>query len=270
MAVTNLGAHSSSGLGHRPLKAETTGSNPVCATRPLFLATIASTPPASYHLMHHFVIWCDNIPTGNSLKSLVKETSMHDKRHSRYAGQFDSLILESGASNQDTSEQFEPIVIDGSDILSVKLPFDFVSQSVVGDVSLSNLRHERPSLSEKEWQFLRWIRPGLFQLGPEGIRIWHDLAFAQCAEALRQHNCFYPSLRKSKPNLRWLAKKHQEHEVQMELGLACNALLHHSKERRLSGTPQFYLRVERLAVEFIAFRPSNLQQLELRLRPESP
>ena len=25
-------AHSSSGLGHRPLKAETTGSNPVCAT----------------------------------------------------------------------------------------------------------------------------------------------------------------------------------------------------------------------------------------------
>jgi len=26
------GAHSSSGLGHRPLKAETTGSNPVCAT----------------------------------------------------------------------------------------------------------------------------------------------------------------------------------------------------------------------------------------------
>jgi hypothetical protein len=26
-------AHSSSGLGHRPLKAETTGSNPVCATK---------------------------------------------------------------------------------------------------------------------------------------------------------------------------------------------------------------------------------------------
>ena len=26
-------AHSSSGLGHRPLKAEITGSNPVCATR---------------------------------------------------------------------------------------------------------------------------------------------------------------------------------------------------------------------------------------------
>lgn len=25
-------AHSSSGLGHRPLKAEITGSNPVCAT----------------------------------------------------------------------------------------------------------------------------------------------------------------------------------------------------------------------------------------------
>ena len=30
---SNLGvAHSSSGLGHRPLKAEITGSNPVCAT----------------------------------------------------------------------------------------------------------------------------------------------------------------------------------------------------------------------------------------------
>ena len=28
-------AHSSSGLGHRPLKAEITGSNPVCATIPL-------------------------------------------------------------------------------------------------------------------------------------------------------------------------------------------------------------------------------------------
>ena len=26
-------AHSSSGLGHRPLKAEITGSNPVCATK---------------------------------------------------------------------------------------------------------------------------------------------------------------------------------------------------------------------------------------------
>src|SRR6266852_6781130 len=29
-------AHSSSGLGHRPLKAEITGSNPVCATSPIF------------------------------------------------------------------------------------------------------------------------------------------------------------------------------------------------------------------------------------------
>ena len=28
-------AHSSSGLGHRPLKAEITGSNPVCATTQL-------------------------------------------------------------------------------------------------------------------------------------------------------------------------------------------------------------------------------------------
>jgi hypothetical protein len=27
-------AHSSSGLGHRPLKAKITGSNPVCATNP--------------------------------------------------------------------------------------------------------------------------------------------------------------------------------------------------------------------------------------------
>ena len=34
-----LGAHSSSGLGHRPLKAEITGSNPVCATNPPFLDT---------------------------------------------------------------------------------------------------------------------------------------------------------------------------------------------------------------------------------------
>ena len=30
-------AHSSSGQGHRPLKAEITGSNPVCATTPLSL-----------------------------------------------------------------------------------------------------------------------------------------------------------------------------------------------------------------------------------------
>ena len=29
-------AHSSSGLGHRPLKAEITGSNPVCATNHVF------------------------------------------------------------------------------------------------------------------------------------------------------------------------------------------------------------------------------------------
>ena len=36
-------AHSSSGLGHRPLKAETTGSNPVCATTaPLLLRWIAA------------------------------------------------------------------------------------------------------------------------------------------------------------------------------------------------------------------------------------
>ena len=202
---------------------------------------------------------------------------MHDKRHSHYAGQFDSLILESGASNQGTSEQFEPIVIEGSDILSVKLPFDFVAQSVVGDVSLSHLRHEKPSLSEKEpsyyekeWKFLKWISPGLFHLGPEGIRIWHDLAFALCAEALRQHICYYPSLGKSKPNIRWLAEKHQEHDVQMDLRLVRDALLHHSKERWLPSTRGFYLRVERLTVEFIAFRASNLQQLVFRLRPESP
>jgi hypothetical protein len=31
-------AHSSSGLGHRPLKAEITGSNPVCATNAFFTA----------------------------------------------------------------------------------------------------------------------------------------------------------------------------------------------------------------------------------------
>ena len=33
-------AHSSSGLGHRPLKAEITGSNPVCATRTLSACTV--------------------------------------------------------------------------------------------------------------------------------------------------------------------------------------------------------------------------------------
>src|SRR5581483_135886 len=32
-SIHNNMAHSSSGLGHRPLKAEITGSNPVCATR---------------------------------------------------------------------------------------------------------------------------------------------------------------------------------------------------------------------------------------------
>ena len=35
-------AHSSSGLGHRPLKAEITGSNPVCATTSLILQALGA------------------------------------------------------------------------------------------------------------------------------------------------------------------------------------------------------------------------------------
>ena len=35
-------AHSSSGLGHIPLKDETTGSNPVCATKPFITAVFVA------------------------------------------------------------------------------------------------------------------------------------------------------------------------------------------------------------------------------------
>ncbi len=38
-------AHSSSGLGRRPLKAEITGSNPVCATTYLCHTTSGQVPP---------------------------------------------------------------------------------------------------------------------------------------------------------------------------------------------------------------------------------
>jgi hypothetical protein len=51
MLSSNVEAHSSSGLGHRPLKAEIRGSNPLCATisgfpnpeEPLFLFPLLVT-----------------------------------------------------------------------------------------------------------------------------------------------------------------------------------------------------------------------------------
>jgi hypothetical protein len=52
-------AHSSSGLGHRPLKAEITGSNPVCAIRrpwdsmDVFFSLASSLDPPSLSIPIH-------------------------------------------------------------------------------------------------------------------------------------------------------------------------------------------------------------------------
>src|SRR6266852_4591660 len=51
-------AHSSSGLGHRPLKAEITGSNPVCATSPIF-KDVSSQMRKGLRRFHCWAKWSD-------------------------------------------------------------------------------------------------------------------------------------------------------------------------------------------------------------------
>ena len=163
---------------------------------------------------------------------------------------FDSMVIEL-TPNGPASEL---IVIPGNDLLSVKLPFDFIAQSISGDRTFPALRHEGPSLADKEWAVLAEIRPGLFELGPNGLRVWHAMAFALCAEQFRQYLCYYrPSSRQSRQYETWLADKHQTHGVRMPVK-EVRALV-----RQLGSNPwprngqRFYLHLERQAVEFTIF-----------------
>ena len=174
---------------------------------------------------------------------------------------FDSLVIELTPESQ----VVEPIVIPGNDLLSIKLPLDFIAQSVRGDRTLPALRHEGPSLAEREWEFLGCIRPGLFGLGLNGCRVWHAMAFALCAEIFRQYLSYYrPSSSQLKRYNKWLTGKHREHQVRMPVREVSTLLRQLSNEPWPRNGHRLYLHVERGVVEFTIFEPTGAYPLRLQ------